>query len=103
MYERIFPFVDLAILIFIPIGLIFLAFHNYLFMGWLILLVILLGMILCLVIEIRRRNALKQIHCILERRSFFAFIVYSLFYAFLLAPCCLIGYLKGLCNVKKEW
>ena len=51
-----FPFVDFALLIFIPLGLIFLLFHNNLFMGLLTLLVILLGMILCLVIEIKRQS-----------------------------------------------
>lgn len=98
-----FPFIDIALLIFIPLGLIFLVFHNYLFMSWLTLLVILLGMILCFVIEVKRRNVLKQIDCILKRRSFLAFLVYILLYAFLLAPCCIIGYIKGLCGLKKEW
>ena len=98
-----FPFTDLAILIFIPLGLIFLLFDNHLFMGWLTLLVILLGMILCLVIEIKRRNVFKEVNCKLERRSILAFIFYTLLYAFILASSCLIGYIKELLNVKKEW
>ena len=98
-----FPFVDLALLIFIPLGLIFLIFGNQLLIGWLTLLVILLGIILCLIIEIRRKNMLKKIHCELERRSVLAFIFYVLLYAFVLAPSCLIGYAKELVNVKKEW
>lgn len=98
-----FPFTDLAILIFIPLGLLFLIFNNHLFMGWLTLLVILLGMILCLVIEIKRRNIFKEVDCKLERRSILAFVFYALFYAFILAPSCLIGYIKELVNVKKEW
>ena len=98
-----FPFTDLAILIFIPLGLLFLLFNNHLFMGWLTLLVILLGMILCLVIEIKRKNVFKEIDCKLERRSIIAFVFYALFYAFILAPSCLIGYIKELINVKKEW
>lgn len=98
-----FPFTDLAILIFIPLGLIFLLLGNHLFMGWLTLLVILLGMILCLVIEIKRRNVFKEVDCKLERRSIIAFIFYALFYAFILAPSCLMGYIKELVNVKKEW
>ena len=52
---------DLALLIFIPLGLILLAFGNQLLIGWLSLLVILLGIILCLVIEIRRKNMLREI------------------------------------------
>lgn len=56
-----FPFIDLAILIFVPLGLIFLIFNNQLLMGWLTLLVILLGMILCLVIEIKGKMYLKQL------------------------------------------
>ncbi len=98
-----FPFVDLALLIFIPLGLIFLAFGNQLLIGWLTLLVILLGMILCLIIEIRRRNTLRKVDCKLKRRSVLAFIFYALLYAFVLAPACLIGYAKELVNVKKEW
>lgn len=98
-----FPFVDLALLIFIPLGLIFLIFGNQLLIGWLTLLVILLGMILCLVIEIKRRNVLKKIDCKLKRRSILAFIFYVLLYAFTLAPCCLSGYLSELFNVRKKW
>ena len=98
-----FPFIDLALLIFIPLGLILLAFGNPLLIGWLTLLVILLGMILCLVIEIKRKNMLKEIECKLERRSILAFIVYVLLYAFILAPYCLIGYISELVNSKKEW
>lgn len=71
--------------------------------GWLSLLVILLGMLLCLVIEIRRKNMLREIECKLERRSILAFIFYVLLYAFVLAPYCLIGYISELINSKKEW
>ena len=98
-----FPFVDLALLIFIPLGIIFLLFNNNLFMGWLTLLVILLGMILCLVIELKRQNVFRQIDCKLARRSALAFIFYALLYAFILAPFCLTGYIKELVNTKKEW
>ena len=98
-----FPFVDFALLIFIPLGLIFLLFHNNLFMGLLTLLVILLGMILCLVIEIKRQNVFREIDCKLEKRSILAFIFYALFYAFILTPFCLTGYIKELVNTKKEW
>lgn len=94
---------DLALLIFIPLGLILLAFGNQLLIGWLSLLVILLEIILCLVIEIRRKNMLREIECKLERRSILAFIFYVLLYAFTLAPYCLIGYISELINFKKEW
>lgn len=76
---------------------------NQLLMGWLTLLVIFLGMILCLVIEIRRRSILREINCRLDRRSVLAFIFYTLFYAFILAPYCLIGYISELFNYKKKW
>ena len=46
---------------------------------------------------------LKEIDCKLEKRSIFAFIVYVLLYAFILAPFCLIGYISELVNFKKEW
>lgn len=98
-----FPFINLALLIFIPLGLILLAFGNPLLIGWLSLLVVFVGMLLCLVIEIRRKNMLKDIECKLERRSVLAFIVYVLLYAFILAPYCLIGYISELINAKKEW
>ena len=98
-----FPFIDLALLIFIPLGLILLAFGSQLLIGWLTILVILLGMLLCLVIEIKRKNMLREIECKLERRSILAFIFYVLLYAFILAPYCLIGYISELINPKKEW
>ena len=46
---------------------------------------------------------LKDIECKLEKRSFLAFVVYILLYAFILAPYCLIGYISELINCKKEW
>ncbi len=98
-----FPFIDFALLIFVPLGLILLAFGNPLLISWISLLVLLLGMSLCLLVEIRRKNMLKDIECKLEKRSFFAFIVYVLLYAFILAPYCLIGYISELINSKKEW
>ena len=51
-----FPFIDLAILIFIPLGLIFLALGNPLLISWISLFVIIFGLLLCLVIEIKRNN-----------------------------------------------
>ena len=98
-----FLFIDLALLIFVPLGLILLALGSQLLIGWMSLFVLLLGMILCLLIEIRRKNILKDINCKLKRRSFLAFIVYVLLYAFILAPYCLIGYISELINCKKEW
>ena len=102
-FNLFFPFIDLALLIFIPLGIIFLLFHNQLLMSWLTLLVIFLGLLLCLVIEIRRKNMLRKIECKLERRSILAFIFYVLLYAFILAPYCLTGYIKEFVNGKKEW
>ncbi len=98
-----FPFIDLALLIFVPLGLILLTLGNPLLISWISLLVIPLGLLLCLLIEIRRKNMQKEINCKLERRSIFAFIVYVLLYAFILAPYCLIGYISELINCKKEW
>ena len=98
-----FPFIDLALLIFVPLGLILLALGNQLLIGPISLLVIPLGLLLLLLIEIRRKIILKEIECKLERRSILAFIVYVLLYAFILAPYCLIGYISELLNFKKEW
>ena len=78
LFNVLFPFVDLVLLIFVPVGLLFLIFGNQLLVGWLTLFVVLLGLILCLVIGVRRCNALCQVECKLERRSFFAF--FSTFY-----------------------
>lgn len=103
LFNVLFPFVDLALLIFVPVGLLFLIFGNSLLIGWLTLFVVLLGLILCLVIEVRRCNALRQVECKLERRSFFAFLFYVLLYAFILAPACIIGYCSELFNVRKKW
>ena len=98
-----FPFIDLALLIFVPLGVILLLLGNPLLIGWISLLVILWGLLLCLLIESKRNNMLKEINCKLEKRSKFAFIVYVLLYAFILAPFCLIGYISELVNFKKEW
>ena len=98
-----FPFIDLALLIFVPLSLIFLAFGNPLLLGWISLLVIPFGLLLYLLIEIKRKNMLKEIDCKLERRSILAFIAYILVYAFILAPYCLIGYISELVNLKKKW
>lgn len=98
-----FPFIDLALLIFVPLGLILLALGNPLLISWISLLVIPLTLLLCLLVEIRRKNMLKEIDCKLERRSILAFIVYILLYAFILAPYCLIGYISELVNYKKKW
>lgn len=98
-----FPFIDLALLIFVPLGLILLALENPLLISWISLFVIPFGLLLCLVIEIRRKNMLKEINCKLERRSILAFIIYILLYAFMLAPYCLVGYIFELINYKKEW
>lgn len=102
-FNIFFPFIDLALLIFVPLSLIFLAFGNPLLLGWISLLVIPLGLLLCLVILIKRKNMLKEIDCKLERRSILAFIAYILVYAFILAPYCLIGYISELINLKKKW
>lgn len=98
-----FPLTDLALLIFVPLGLILLALGNPLLIGWISLLVIPFGLLLCLVIEIKRKNMLKEVNCKLEKRSIWAFIIYILLYAFILAPYCLIGYLSELINSRKEW
>ena len=102
-FNIFFPFIDLALLIFVPLSLFFLAFGNPLLLSWISLLVIPLGLLLCLLIEIKRKNILKEIDCKLERRSCLAFIVYILVYAFILAPYCLIGYISELINLKKKW
>ncbi|MGN1326972.1 MAG: glycosyltransferase, partial [Clostridia bacterium] len=98
-----FPFTDLALLIFVPLGLILLALGNPLLISWISLLVIPFGLLLCLLIDHHRRNMLKDIDCKLEKRSCLAFIFYILLYAFVLAPYCLIGYISELINLKKEW
>ena len=102
-FNIFFPFIDLALLIFVPLSLFFLAFGNPLLLSWISLLVIPFGLLLCLLIEIKRKNILKEIDCKLERRSCLAFIVYILVYAFILAPYCLIGYISELINLKKKW
>lgn len=99
----LFPFTDLALLIFVPLGLILLACCNPLLIGWISLLVIPLGLLLCALIEIKRNNMMKEIDCKLEKRSKLAFIFYILIYAFILSPYCLAGYIAELFNSKKKW
>lgn len=102
-FNLLFPFIDLALLIFVPLGLILLALGNHLLIGWMSLIVLLFGMLLCVLIEIRRKNMLKGINCELGKRSILAFIVYILLYAFILAPYCLSGYISELIELEKEW
>ena len=98
-----FPFIDLALLIFVLLGLILLLLGNPLLISWISLLVLIFSLLLCVLIEIRRKNMLKEIDCKLEKRSILAFIVYVLLYAFILTPYCLIGYISELFNCKKKW
>ena len=98
-----FPFIDLALLIFVPLGLILLALGNPLLIGWISLLVIPFGLLLCFVIEMKRKNMQKEVNCKLEKRSVLALIIYVLLYSFILASYCLIGYILELINHKKEW
>lgn len=98
-----FPFIDFALLVFVPLGLILLILGNPLLISWVSLLVILLGILLCLLIEWKRKCLLKKLDCKLEKRSKLAFIFYILLYAFILAPYCLIGYISELINFKKKW
>lgn len=103
LFNALFPFVDLALLIFVPVGLLFLIFGNSLLIGWLTLFVVLLGLILCLVIGVRRCNALCQVEMQVRKKKFFCFFFYVLLYAFILAPACIIGYCSELFNVRKKW
>ncbi len=98
-----FPFIDLALLIFVPLGLILLAFKNPLLISWISLLVIPLSLLLCLLIELKRNACLKSIQCKLEKRSKLAFLFYILLYTFFLTPFCLIGYICELFHFKKAW
>ena len=68
-----------------------------------IYLFILVGLILCIIVEIERNNMLKEIECKLEKRSILAFLFYTFLYTFILAPYCLIGYISELANFKKKW
>ena len=98
-----FPFIDLALIIFVPLGLILLAFGNHLLISWISLLVIPLSILLCLLIEFKRKNMLKKLGCKLQRRNILAFICYVLIYPVILAPACLIGYISELFKLKNSW
>lgn len=98
-----FPFIDIATLIFIPLGIILLLLGNNLLISWLYLLVILFGLLLCLIIDIKRKHVLKKLDYKLKRRSILAFLVYTLLYTFILAPSCLVGYISEIINSNKKW
>ena len=72
-----FPFIDLALLVFVPLGLILLAMGNPLLISWISLLVIPFGLLLCSVIEIKRKNMLKEIDCKLEKKKYIS--IYRLY------------------------
>ena len=77
-----FPFIDLALLIFVPLGLILLILGNPLLIGWISLLVIPFGLLLCLLIEIRRKNMMKEIDCKLKKEVYWHLL--SIFFYMLL-------------------
>ena len=102
-FNIFFPFIDLALLIFVPLSLVLFSMGNKLLVSWISLLVIPLGLMLCILIEYKRKETFKKIDYILEKRSKIAFIFYILIYAFILAPYCLIGYISELINLKRKW
>ncbi len=98
-----FPFMDFAILIFIPLGLIELLLGKPILISVMTILVIPFGMLQDLVVEIKRRNIMKKLNLKIERRSALAFLFYTFIYSFLLAPFCLSGYFSELVNLEREW
>ena len=99
----LFPLIDMATLVFFPLGIVLLMAGNHLLIGPLTVILIPLGLTLTLLIETMRRKALKNVEYELEKRSKVAFWAYILFYNFLLVPFCLFGYLSEILNLKKKW
>lgn len=98
-----FPFIDFAILVFIPLGLIELFLGKPILISVMTILVIPFGMLQDLVVEIKRRNIMKKLNLKIEKRSALAFLFYTFIYSFLLAPFCLSGYFSEILNTEKKW
>lgn len=98
-----FPFIDMATLIFLPLGIILLLLGSNLLIGILTLLLIPSGLFLSGLIEKQRRKALIKLVYKLEKRSKLAFVAYCLLYNYLLVPFCLMGYISEFLNLKKHW
>jgi biofilm PGA synthesis N-glycosyltransferase PgaC len=98
-----FPFIDLAIFLFIPIGILLLLIGNYLLIGIMTLLIIPWTIMFILLIQMKFQDTLKKLDIKLGKRSKLALIIYILFYGFILAPYCLIGYISEITNLNKKW
>ena len=101
-WNLLFPLMDLAFTIgFIP-GLILALFGHYWIVGPMTLALIPLGLAMNLFmfwIEVQMFNH----HHLKVRKNPFGFMIYVFFYALLLQPICLVGYLSEIFNFRKSW
>jgi len=117
--NMLFPLIDFAFSVFIPLGIVLALWGNFLIVGKLTLLLLPMTILLCVLIDRRLKSALKHIGCkecgvsenqamcaggaCLPRRSILAFFGYILVYPFVLAPNCVIAYLQEILYEEKKW
>lgn len=102
-FNLMFPFADLAITVFYPIGIILACFHNFCLVGPMTLMLIPMSLLLIFLIGGKFKKSCRQAHFDYPRRSIRAFLGYLLIYQFMLSPICLLGYLQEIFYVEKSW
>lgn len=101
-WNLLFPYMDLVYTFaFVP-GLILALFGYYWIAGPMTLLVLPLAMLVnYLMFAIQSRMFTDQ--GLKVRRNPVGFIVYALFYGLILQPACVIGYVKEMLSLRKNW
>lgn len=102
-FDLFFPFIDLGISIFIPIGILMALHGMFIIVEPMFLLLIPLTILLNFVINCKYKRAMRHAHYKPKRRSFFGYIGYMFVYQLFLSPVCFIGYLEEILYREKTW
>ncbi|MDP4120806.1 MAG: glycosyltransferase [Bacillota bacterium] len=103
VFNIFFPFVDLALTIFLNFGFILLLFGNYLIVGPLFLCLIPLTLLMNALLNWKFKRAMMLAGHRYAIRHLNAFIIYILFFQLILAPFCFIGCIQEFLYYKKTW
>ncbi len=102
-FSVLFPLIDAALCVFVPVGLFLLLRGSFLMFGPLTLLLLPLTLLLICVINWKFKCICKKAGCSFARRSVCGLLGYVFLYQLLLAPVCILGYLRGLFSGEKSW
>ncbi len=99
----LFPFIDLAVSVFVPLGITLALFDCYLIVGPVCVLLIPLTILATLLINGKYKRAMKKSGCEMKRRSLVGLLGFLLLYQLILSPVCLLSYLRELLYSEKRW